>query len=742
MSTIGESPTLRALSPDALESELREIRRDLLPVFMMLLVLIPLVWLIYAARRVWSGLGMYLVDLGVVVIALSLIPILVLRSRHHNIACGVFLGALILAEGLLVMAYPAPIPMAFGVLVVVMAQGLFHGVASLPVVLVTWLVMAGAWGISRRQGILSSDTAWMLFLYGLAWLVSWLAVRPLHVSIVHSIMDWEQAHQMMVAARERRAELARALRALDEATYRIERMNSELLIARQEAEQARAVKARFVAMVSHELRGPLNLILGFSRLMAMSPEKYREPLPSSYRADVVTIYNNSQHLASLVDDILDLSQVEAQSMPLIKERVNLETEVVEEAIRIIEPLAERKGLFIHKELAGDLPPILADQVRLRQVMLNLLTNAVRFTERGGVTVRTARENSALLVTVEDTGLGIPREKMARLFQEFFQAHLLQEEDSRGTGLGLAISKHLVELHAGRIWAESQLGVGTRIYFSLPLPDADMDASAPIRTRQRMDHTPQERFVLVNADLDLIRPLSRYLQGYRVVGVNDQQEIMPLVEDLHPRAVITSPEVDEWVCAELTAKGLHVPVISWVLPWGLRHAGQQGVRSYLVKPVAPEAVLSIMRQVERQDRETTVLLVDDDPDAVRLLEVMLMALPRFYTILKAYDGARALEIMRNTVPDVVFMDLVMPGMDGEQTLAHMRADERLRQVPVVVISARDISEGVMTLETPISLRYGKPIDISRAANILQTVLDQLVADYLPPATVESVSSAAV
>ncbi len=736
MSTAGEASPLSALSPDALASELREMRRELLPEFMMLLVLIPLVWLIYAADREWVGLSMYLVDLGVVVVALAVVPVLMLRAQHHNYACLAFLTGLILAEGLLVRAYPAPLPMAFGVLIVLMAQGLFHGLASLPVVLLTWVMVAAAAGAGRGQGLLSPDATWTLLLYVLGWGVSWLAVRPLRVAIVHSIMDWEQAHKMVIVARERRGELARALKALDEATYRIERMNSELLIARHEAEQARAAKGRFVAMVSHELRGPLNLILGFSRLMAMSPERYREPLPACYRADVVAIYNNSQHLASLVDDILDLSQVEAQSMPLVKERVDLEAKVVAEAIRIVAPLAERKGLFIHTEFSGDLPPILADEVRLRQVMLNLLTNAVRFTERGGVTVRTVRENGVLRVTVEDTGLGSPRDKLTRLFQEFFQAHLLQESETRGTGLGLAISKHLIELHDGRIWAESQVGVGTRIHFALPLPDAETETAAPVRTSERPGRVPQERFLLVNADLELIRPLSRYLQGYRVVGVTDEQEIMTLVEELHPRAVITSPEADERICVELSARGLNVPVISWVLPWDLSHAGRHGVRGYLVKPVAPEAVLSVMRQVERQDAETTVLLVDDDPDAVRLLEVMLLSLPRPYTILKAYDGARALAIMRETVPDVVFMDLVMPGMDGEQTLTRMRADERLCHVPVVVISARDASEGVMALETPISLRYGKAIDISRAASILQVVLDQLSADYLPPAATDA------
>ncbi len=163
------------------------------------------------------------------------------------------------------------------------------------------------------------------------------------------------------------------VRALEEATYRIERMNNELIVARREAEEARALKARFVATVSHELRGPMNLILGFSRLMALSPKSYEQPLPRCYRADIHTIYRNCQHVLALVDDILDLSQIEAQRLPLVRDRVDLEDDVVRKAVGIVESLMERKGLTLRLELAGNLPWVLADQVRLRQALLNLLS---------------------------------------------------------------------------------------------------------------------------------------------------------------------------------------------------------------------------------------------------------------------------------------------------------------------------------------------------------------------------------
>ena len=726
--------TISLDSPADLQAEFDDLRRGLLPMFLFPLLGVPLIWLAYSAIRDWSRGPIYLVDLAVLVLVLFAYLAITLRNEHYTCACWVFIAGLVVADCLVIAAHPETVMTFFGLLVVIVAQALLGGAQSFLAGTLMWAAATITSGFGTGYFAPSWSTFGMLVLYGLVWVTTWLSARPLKTSVAWSLNGWEHARDLVYNTKERRGELYRALKALEEATYRIERMNGELLMARHEAEVARAHKARFAAMVSHELRGPLNLILGYSRLMALSPEKYGEPLPPTYRADVATIYHNSQHLADLVDDILDLSQIEAQSLPLVKDRVDLEQDVVEEALRIVRPLAERKGLYLREELAGDLPLLLADEVRLRQVMLNILTNAIRFTERGSIMVRTMRQKDHLLVSVQDTGLGIAPEKMSKLFQEFYQAHMAEDSEQgserRGSGLGLAISKHLIELHAGHIWAESRVGIGTTLYFDLPLPGTEPALASELKTGESPHRAREhDHYLIVNADLAIVRPLTRHFEGYRVVGVPEAQEIIPLVEELHPWAVLTSADLAREICEQLSAKGFDVPVIGCIMPGIENQAHLEGAFSYLIKPITPEMIMMVMRQVER-DQETTVLLVDDDPDAVRLLEIMLLSLPRPYKILKAYDGLQALQAMQQAVPDVVFLDLIMPGLDGQGTMARMRADERLRDVPVAIISARDIVEGVISLGTPLSVHRRKPIDLARASRCLKAILDELTPDYLP------------
>jgi len=444
---------------------------------------------------------------------------------------------------------------------------------------------------------------------------------------------------------------------------------------------------------------------------------------------VATIYRNSQHLADLVDDILDLSQIEADHLPLVRDRIDL-GEVIEDALGIVRPLAKRKALVMREELADDLPLILADRVRLRQVLLNILTNAVRFTERGDIVVRTLREAEEITVSVQDTGPGIGREMLPRLFQEFYQPNLPKEGEARGSGLGLSISKYLVELHGGRIWAESQVGIGTTVFFTLPLPEASPLRSSVTHARKLSgrsgDHHP---YIVAHADPAIVRLLARHLDGYRVMGVTDVSGILPLVDELHPLAVVTQDGLARPLHEQLAARGLDVPMVGCAMPH--RNEGLNGAIHYLTKPVNPEMIRAVMRQVDR-DEGTTILLVDDDPDAVRLMETMLTALPYPYHILKAYDGATALEIMGHTRPDIVFLDLLMPNLSGEQVLACMRADENLRDVPVVVVSARDWLNEATVLRPPFSVYATGSLSVPQVACWLSTILREISADYLTTA----------
>jgi CheY-like chemotaxis protein/anti-sigma regulatory factor (Ser/Thr protein kinase) len=412
----------------------------------------------------------------------------------------------------------------------------------------------------------------------------------------------------------------------------------------------------------------------------------------------------------------------------VKDQTNFEQDVIRKAVEIVRPLAERKGLYLHEQLANLLPWVLADAVRLRQVLVNLLTNAVRFTDSGGITIKSAQVDGNLLVQIVDTGLGIPADEIPKLFQEFHQAHLSENRESAGSGLGLSICKHLVELHGGEIWVESGPSLGTTFSFTIPLPGS-VPVAGTVKTPERLPakmihHT----CLVVHDDVRLVRLLARYIEGYRMVGVSDLVEAISLVDQLHPRAILTSPDRGEQLQQQLGQRSFDVPIITCGLPSVSRQAGSRGILGYLVKPITAEMVAAVMHRIERKE-ETTVLLVDDDPDTLRLLELLLISIPRPYNILKAQNGRQALDWMQSVVPDIVFMDLLMPEMDGWEAIAGMRDSDRLKGVPVVVVTARDWSEEGITLDMPLCLHARHRVDITKGARYLQALLDWLTPSYL-------------
>lgn len=709
-----------------LEVELDELRRNLLPTLLPGALVLGWLWSTFAA---WHNSPLIPYYLPGVAAALAVCGAHWLHARHFAFASFLFLCGMVAADVLVAAVYPGPLPVAFGILIIIVSDSLLTMWGTLAMV----TILCVAQGAARRWGLVGAESGWsgleMAILYYLAWITAWLVRKPLRTAVEWALAGWAHARASLAETRERRAELYRVVRALEEATYRIQRMNNELLVARREAEEARALKARFAATVSHELRGPLSLILGFSRFMALSPERYGEPLPAAYRADVDAIYRASQHMLNLVDDVLDLSQIEAGRMPLVKSRIDLESEVVEKTIDLVQPLAARKGLYLRKQLAGGLPATLADPVRLSQALLNLLTNAVRFTEHGGITVRTARVGDTALISVEDTGPGIAPDQIPNLFKEFYRVQVTETREAGGTGLGLSICKHLIELHGGEIGIESALGRGTTFTLRLPLCPEKTGGEPGVQVRALHETAEPPCCLVVHDNPSLVRTLARYLEGYRVVGMPDEQDLVGITEELHPHAIITTHDAAQHIVEQLSHTPYDVPVISCTMPRPALERQLQGAISYLIKPTAPEIVASVMRQVERNG-ETTVMLVDDDPDAVRLLEHMLMPTPRPYRIIRAYDGEQALDLMGKMVPDVVFLDLVMPGLDGHEVIARMRSDERLAGVPVVIVSARDCVDEGLSLESPLRLHYRDPLDIAEGARCLLGLLGALSPRYLP------------
>ncbi len=242
------------------------------------------------------------------------------------------------------------------------------------------------------------------------------------------------AIEQMESAREHRGELMQLTKMLQQTTQELERANVQLRHARNLAEEARRLKALFAANVSHELRTPINLIVGFTEMMVKSPQIYEVPLPSSYWNDIYTVYRSAKHLQNLINDVLDISQITAGQMAVVKEQVD-PCSVIIEAANMVRVLIESKGLEFKTIIPDSLPILLIDQTRIRQIILNLLNNAVRFTERGNITLQVIVDATHLKIRVADTGTGIPPEDLERVFEEFHQLDSSLSKPHGGTGLG-------------------------------------------------------------------------------------------------------------------------------------------------------------------------------------------------------------------------------------------------------------------------------------------------------------------
>ncbi len=540
-------------------------------------------------------------------------------------------------------------------------------------------------------------------------LLGWTVIHTLLTATHWSLFYAERAQQKVQEAYQQRVELKQTQEDLVHANQELARLSERLEVMYRMAEEARRAKEEFVANVSHELRTPLNMIIGFSQLITQSPHIYGARLPPALLADITAIQRNSQHLARLVDDVLDLSQIEAGRMALSKEWAS-PAAIVEEAVQVVRPLFESKGLYLEMDVSPHLPSIFCDVTRIRQVVINLLSNAGRFTEQGGVRVRVWQEGETLLFSVADTGPGIPPEAQQRLFEPFQQVDSSIRRLYGGSGLGLSISKRFVEMHGGNMKLESQVGVGTTITFTLPLKVPPPAISAEggsvkrwfspyttidyrLRTRRSRAPAPvvTPRFVLLGADEALRRFFARYGEDVEWVPVPDLNAAVGELNRSPARALIANippSERSPALMSQLAGLPHHTPAVVCWIPGHDEAARQLGVARYLVKPVSRETLLSVLDEIGVGIRR--VLLVDDEPEILQLFTRMLFSAGRGYEVLQARNVQRALALLREHRPDVVLLDLVMPEMDGFQFLHKMREDPAVREIPVVVISSRDPS----------------------------------------------------
>lgn len=540
--------------------------------------------------------------------------------------------------------------------------------------------------------------------------LAWQAMRTLYTALGWAWTMQQRANHLLELARDRQGELSRALKSLDISNTLLRRTQRELIAARKQAEEARLMKEQFAANVSHELRTPLNIIVGFSEVMYLSPEVYGDAdWPPTLRRDVYQIYNSSRHLLKMIDDVLELSRFEMVGFTLSKEPTSLRP-LLRDTVEIVEKLFQGRPVRLELEVAQDLPTLEIDRTRIRQVLLNLLNNAARFTDEGVVRVEAKRADGEVMVAVCDTGAGIPAEELPHLFDEFYQVDRSLHRRHGGAGLGLAISKHFVEAHDGRIWVESEVGVGSTFTFTLPIPGKYVPVSRLLVDRPLEPPEPETRppILVVDPDPAVATMIDRHLEKYEVVQVEEGERLAEEVMLHHPRAVVCNVPPGEragcrTVFADL-ATAMPVPFIECSLPSQAWLADGLAVVACLTKPVT---ATQLLREIERLGGVHNVLVVDDDRDFCRLVERMLEASGSAFHLRHAYGGEDALLALRAQRPDLLLLDLIMPGVDGFQVLEEMRQHMDLADVPVVLLTATSYAEDAL------AQRGGQQVSIYRA-----------------------------
>ena len=538
----------------------------------------------------------------------------------------------------------------------------------------------------------AADLALMLIMAGgqliIVGLLRRYFLRQLRIS--QSFQDY--AAEQMNEARASRAELGLMSKQLQEYQERLRDINRKLEIAFEQAEESRQAKARFAANVSHELRTPINLIVGFSEVMILAPEVYEQPLPAGYRADIQAVYRNAKHLQNLINDVLDISQLEARHLAIVKEKASLGACVRETADMVAELIA-KKGLSLKLDIPQDLPDIWFDPVRIRQILLNLLVNAARFTDEGGITIRIEADEDELVASVIDTGIGLKADELPQVFDEFFQVGGQDASDERGSGLGLTLSRELIRLHGGIMSASSAGVPGLGSCFSFSLPTTRQLVARMSSSGRLPQPAPAEKHILiVDPDEAVTAFFSRYLKSHAVSACHDENQALRSLHESAPDIVLLAHDHGySRLLSQVAARHSELSLITMPMPSGRAFIRQRGVYDYLVKPVSLEALRKTLAQFGAG--LSSIMIIDDNRDIVRLFSQALRSIDPAYQVRHAYDGKAGIATMREHKPELLMLDVLMPEMDGFQVIEAMQASADLADIPIVLISAKGASESI-------------------------------------------------
>jgi signal transduction histidine kinase/DNA-binding response OmpR family regulator len=472
----------------------------------------------------------------------------------------------------------------------------------------------------------------------------------------------------------------------------------EIRVAKDQAEEARLLaesanrtKSAFLANMSHELRTPLNAIIGYSEILH---EDAADRGDTASQGDLVKIQSAGKHLLGLINDILDLSKIESGRMDIHLEDVDL-SKLISEVRMLVAPLLGKNANTLQLEMPADIGVMRVDMVKLKQSLINLLSNAAKFTKQGTVTLAVRRAGENVIFAVRDSGIGMSTEQIGRLFQAFTQADASTTRNYGGTGLGLTITKHFCTMLGGSIEVTSREGEGST--FTITLPDAGAQA-LPTADAPRISGAATGKTVLVVDDDPAVHDVLRQTlikEGYRLLHAYDGAEALKIAKAEVPDVItldVMMPQLDGWtVLGKLKSDPelAPIPVIMLTIVDERTMGYSLGAAEYMTKPVDRARLIDLLRRFAAKSREKVILVVDDDTD-VRAI-VTTTAEKAGLKAAEANNGQSALDwLSANPPPALILLDLMMPVMDGFAFLEHVKDIPALNRVPIVVLTAKDLT----------------------------------------------------
>jgi signal transduction histidine kinase/CheY-like chemotaxis protein len=541
------------------------------------------------------------------------------------------------------------------------AGGLFLGFASLLV----------------QTGYVDYPVQGLAFFILLVIVLSQSTLKTVWVLLNWYLYTFAKSNALLEETRMHRAELLRTLKSLEIARETQQRLQTQLIYAQQQADEARKMKERFASNISHELRTPLNIIVGFTEIMHVTPEVYGTVnFPPKLQQDIYQIHRNSRHLLDMIDDVLDLSHIELTQFSLNFEPTNL-AKFLQDTGELVSYLFNGKPIEFIVKIADDLPEIQIDRTRIRQVIINLLNNAQRFTMTGSVTFSVYADEKDVVFEVLDTGIGIPKDQLQLIFEEFFQVDYSLSRSTGGAGLGLAITRRFVEAHNGHLRVESEEGVGSTFTFTLPIPPR---TNYPL-ARKSAEINFETVWLVIDSDPYISKLIVRHTEGASIIPIENLDQLNDALHRYSPQGIIFNNPWDMAIpdCLNDSA----IPVVICSLPSTTHLVAKLGVNACLAKPILPQ---QLVQRLELYPAAKTILVIDDDVGVVQLVQRTIENRFPNLIVQRAYDGMQACEAMKLAAPDLILLDLAMPTMNGFEVISVLKATPQLQNIPVILLTA--------------------------------------------------------